>query len=238
MKTLLHIDSSPRDGRSHSRQLTASFAATWQKANPDGNVIHRELGLKPVPFVSEDWIAAAFSNPADHTPAQRAAIAVSNEFVDELLAANEVVIGAPMYNFSVPASLKAWIDQVVRIGRTVRIDAPSGVPVYTGLVQGRKTTIITTRGGAGFAAGEPMAHLDAQIPYLKQILGFIGITDISVVYAGGLAGPDETRQASLNEAFADVEKLAIGSNERLESISARATSLPCQARFSTGRARS
>jgi FMN-dependent NADH-azoreductase len=208
MKTLLHIDSSPRDGRSHSRQLTASFAAVWRKANPDGDVIHRDLGLTPVPLVSEDWIAAAFSNPADHTPAQRAAIAVSNELVDELLAADEVVIGAPMYNFNVTASLKAWIDQVVRIGRTVRIDAPSGVPVYTGLVQGRKTTIITTRGGAGLGPGDAMAHLDAQIPYLRQILGFIGITDVSVVYAGGLAGSDEERRTNLRRAFAEVEELA------------------------------
>jgi FMN-dependent NADH-azoreductase len=106
MKTLLHIDSSPLAGRSHSRQLTARFARAWRNAHPDGMVVHRELGLTPVPLVSEDWIAAAFSSPTDHTDAQRAAIAVSNELVDELLAADEVVIGTPMYNFSVTASLK------------------------------------------------------------------------------------------------------------------------------------
>jgi FMN-dependent NADH-azoreductase len=111
MKTLLHIDSSPRGERSHSRQLTAQFARAWRSANPDGTVVHRELGLTPVPLVSEDWIAAAFSNPADRTSAQSAAIAVSDELVDELVAADEVVIGAPMYNFGVTASLKAWIDQ-------------------------------------------------------------------------------------------------------------------------------
>jgi len=208
MKTLLHIDSSPRDGRSHSRQLTATFAEAWRRANPDGQVVHRELGLTPVPPVSEDWIAAAFSNPADHTPAQRAAIAVSNELVDELLAADEVVIGAPMYNFAVNASLKAWIDQVVRIGRTVRTDAPSGVPSYVGLAKGKKVTIITTRGGADLGPEEPMAQFDAQVPYLKQLLGFIGITDISVVYAGSLAGSDEVRHSSLDKAFAAVEALA------------------------------
>jgi FMN-dependent NADH-azoreductase len=208
MKTLLHIDSSPRTSRSFSRQLTAHFVATWRKSNPTGEIVHRDLGLNPVPPVSEDWIAAAFSNPAGHSPGQKAAIAVSNELVDELLAADEIVIGAPMYNFAVNASLKAWIDQVVRIGRTVGTSSPSGVPAYTGLVRAKKATIITTRGGAQLGPGEAMAHLDAQVPYLKQILGFIGITDISVVYAGGLAGTDEACRASLKQAFAEVENLA------------------------------
>jgi len=202
MKTLLHIDSSPRNERSHSRQLTTQFVRAWRDAHPSGTVIHRDLGLSPVPLVTEDWIAAAFSIAADHTPAQRAAISVSDELVDELMAADDVVIGAPMYNFGVTASLKAWIDQIVRVGRTVEY------PSYTGLVKNKKVTIITTRGGAGLGPGEPMAQFDAQVPYLKSILGFIGITDISVVYAGGLAGPEHARQASLNEAAAAVEELA------------------------------
>jgi FMN-dependent NADH-azoreductase len=201
MKILLHIDSSPRTQRSHSRRLTAQFARAWRSANPDGTVVHRELGLTPVPLVSEDWIAAAFSSPADHTSAQRAAIAVSDELIDELVAADEVVIGAPMYNFGVTAALKAWIDQVVRVGRTVQY------PSYAGLVKGKKVTIITTR-GLGFGPGEPMAQFDAQVPYLKQILGFIGITDVSVVYADSLAGSDEARQSSLNKALAEIEELA------------------------------
>jgi FMN-dependent NADH-azoreductase len=105
-----------------------------------------------------------------------------------------------MYNFSVTASLKAWIDQVVR--RTIEY------PSYIGLLKGKKVTIITTRGGAGVGPGEPMALLDAQLPHLKQILGFMGITDASVVYAGGLAGSDEARQSSLDKALAKVEELA------------------------------
>lgn len=202
MKTLLHIDSSPRSGRSHSRRLTEQFALAWRNANPNGRVIHRELGLTPVPLVSEDWIAAAFSNPAEYTPEQSAAMAVSNELVDELIAADEMVIGAPMYNFGVTASLKAWIDQVVRVGRTV------AYPSYAGLLENKKATIITTRGGAGLGPGEPMEHSDALVPYLRQILGFIGITDISVVYAGSLASSDEARKNSLNRACDTVEKLA------------------------------
>lgn len=111
MKTLLHIDSSPRAERSQSRRLTTRFVEAWRDRNPDGTIIHRELGLTPPPLITEDWIAAAFSNPADRTAAQRAAIAVSDELVDELMAADEIVIGAPMHNFGVTASLKAWIDK-------------------------------------------------------------------------------------------------------------------------------
>ncbi|WP_321475983.1 NAD(P)H-dependent oxidoreductase [uncultured Paludibaculum sp.] len=202
MKTLLHIDSSPRAVRSHSRQLTARFVDAWRDANRGGRVIHREVGLTPLPLVSEDWIAAAFSNPADRTPAQRAAIAVSDELIDELLVADEVVIGAPMHNFSVTASLKAWIDQVVRVGRTV--DYPS----YAGLVTGKKVTIIVTRGLSNLSPGEPMAHSDAQAPYLRLVLGFIGITDVTIVYAGGLTGSDATRQSSLHRALTEIEALA------------------------------
>ena len=201
MKTLLHIDSSPRGERSYSRQLTAQFVKDWRRANPGGTVVHREIGLTPPPLISEDWICAAFSCPSDYTSAQRAAIAFSDELVDELLAADEVVIGAPMHNFSIPASLKAWIDQVVRVGRTVHY------PSFTGLVEGKKVTIIATRGGTGFGPGEPMAHVDAQVPYLKLILGFLGITDITVVCAGSLAGSEEARQNSLNRAVAQITEL-------------------------------
>ena len=202
MKTLLCLDSSPRAERSHSRQLTAYYSQAWQAAHPDGTVVHRELGITPVPFVSEDWIAGAYSDPAGHTPEQQAAISVSNELVDELFAADELLIGAPMYNFGVPASLKAWIDQVVRVGRTFEY------PSYQGLVTGKRATVITARGGAGYGPGEAMAHLDAEVPYLKQILGFIGITDVAVIYADNTAGADEVRESSLAKAKSKIEELA------------------------------
>ena len=202
MPTLLHLDSSPRGERSHSRTLTAEFARLWQSAHPGGQVVHRELGLTPLPLVSEAWIAAAYSDPATHTPEQRAAIAVSDELIDELFAADELVIGAPMYNFSVPAALKAWVDQVVRARRTF------DPATYAGLVTGKKVTVITTRGGAGYGPGEAMAHLDAEVPYLKLILGFIGITDVSVVYADNTSGADEVRQGSLDRARARIGELA------------------------------
>ena len=208
MKRLLRIDSSPRGQRSYSRRLTEYFVRIWRGLNRDGEVIHRDLGLTPVPHVCEDWIGAAFSSPTEHTPAERAAIEISDELVDELLAADEIVIGAPMYNFGVSASLKAWIDQIVRVGRTVEF------PSYVGLVRGKKATIVTTRGGEGMSPGEPMVHLDQQVPYLRQTLGFIGLTDVEVVYAGNLAGSDAAREESLQGARAAIEALSVDCGNR------------------------
>ena len=202
MPTLLHLDSSPRAERSHSRQLTAEFARRWLAAHPGSQVVHRELGLTPLPLVSEAWIAAAYGDPATYSAEQRAAIAVSDELIDELFAADELVIGAPMYNFTVPAALKAWVDQVVRARRTF------DPATYSGLVPaGKKVTVVTTRGGAGYGPGEAMAHLDAEVPYLKLILGFIGLTDVSVVYAENTSGADAVREGSLDRARARIGEL-------------------------------
>ena len=202
MKTLLRLDSSPRAERSHSKQLTASYAQTWQEAHPDGKVVHRDLGTTPPPFVTEAWIAAAYSKPADRTPEMQAALAVSNELIDELLAADALVIGAPMYNFGVPASLKAWIDQVVRVGRTIEL------PSLRGMVADKPTAIITVRGGSSYGPGETQAHLDFEVPYLKAGLGFLGLTSVSVVYVGNLSGGDEVRRNSLEKARAEIQQLA------------------------------
>ncbi len=202
MKTLLRLDSSPRAERSHSKQLTASYARIWQEAHPEGKVVHRDLSTTPPPFVTEAWIAAAYCKPAERTPEMRAALAFSDMLIDELLAADALVIGAPMYNFSVPASLKAWIDQVARIGRTIEL------PSLRGLVADKPTTIITVRGGAGYGPGEAMAHLDFEVPYLKTGLGFLGLLSVSVVYVGHLSGGDELRRSSLEKARAEIEQLA------------------------------
>ena len=202
MKTLLHIDSSPRGARSQSRMLTARFAATWREANSDGSVIHRDVGQNPVPVVNENWIAAAFSDPASHDEAQRVAIGISNELVDELLASDDLVIGAPMYNFSVNAALKAWIDQIVRVGRTVEY------PSFTGLLIGKRATIVTTRGGTGMEPGGPREQYDALVPYMRQILAFIGITDVSVIYAANQAGTEAERRRSIEIAVGEAETAA------------------------------
>jgi len=201
---LLQIDVSPRGARSHSRALTAEFVAKWMAAHPGANVVYRDLGHNPVPFVDEAWITAAFSNPHDHSPALREAIRLSDELIEEFLAADVIVIGSPMYNFGTPAVLKAYIDQIVRVGRTFSAD-------FRGLVQGKSLYIITVRGGAGYGPGEAQHGLDYESPYLRVIFGFIGVTDITFVDVENSAQGDEVVKASLALALERIANLAASS---------------------------
>jgi FMN-dependent NADH-azoreductase len=181
MPTLLHLDSSPRGERSVSRQLTRDFANAWKQAHPGAEVIYRDLGRNPVPFITETFIAAAFTPPDGLSPELRTAIATSNELIGELKTATEYVFGIPMHNFSVPAAFKAYIDQIVRIGQTFVVDE-SG---FKGLLAGKKATIITSSGGV-YRAGSPAAPLNLQEPWIRTILGFVGITDVDFIVADGI----------------------------------------------------
>jgi FMN-dependent NADH-azoreductase len=177
MPTLLKIDASPRGDYSVSRKLTAKFAEQWKQSNPGGTVIDRDLMKTSLPFVDLPWIVGAYSSPDQHTPEHKDALKVSDDLIAELLSADTIVIGVPMYNFNVPANLKAWIDQIVRINKTFTAS-------YEGLAKGKKVTLIVASGGV-YTPGSHMESYNAETGYLKQILGFIGITDVTVVYAGG-----------------------------------------------------
>jgi FMN-dependent NADH-azoreductase len=181
MPTLLHLDSSPRGERSVSRQLTRDFATAWKQAHPGEEIIYRDLGHDPVPFVNEPWIAAVYTPSDALSPELRAALAVSNELIAELERATDYVFGVPMHNFSVPATFKAYIDQVVRVGRTFAFDE-SGLK---GLLDGKKVTVIASSGGV-YRSGSPAAIYNHQEPWIRSILGFIGITNVDFVVADGL----------------------------------------------------
>ncbi|MEH1865554.1 MAG: FMN-dependent NADH-azoreductase [Nostoc sp.] len=199
MVNILHIDSSPRAERSHSRELSKEFVSAWKAAHPEDAIAYRDLGHHPVPHVNEAWIAAAFSPPETHTPELAEAIRVSDELVDEFLAADRYVFGVPMYNFNIPSTFKAYIDQIVRINRTVALNAQG----FKGLVEGKKAVIITARGG-DFSPTSPAVAYDFQEPYLRTIFGFIGITDIQFINANSLNEGD-ARTQSLAEARAAIQ---------------------------------
>jgi FMN-dependent NADH-azoreductase len=193
---LLRIDSSARRN-SVSRQLTQRFVETWKQENPTGKVMERDLATASLPLITDEWTHAAYSDPATLTPAQLETLSISDALVDELLAADTIVIGAPMYNLTVSAPLKAWIDQIVRVGRTV-LWGPSG---SEGVLKGKKVVVLTSRGGA-FRPGTPTAQYDHQEPYLRHILGFIGLTDVTFIHAenqkpGDLAEP--SRAAAIEQ---------------------------------------
>ncbi len=179
MATLLHIDVSPRGDYSVSRKLTAAFAEAWKAKNAGGTVVVRDLAKTDLPFVDMNWIAGAYSSPDQHTPEHKKALAISDELIAEIMKADEIVLGTPMYNFGVPASLKAWIDHIVRVNVTFRTDDKG----YHGLVQGKKATFIIASGGK-YTAGAPAESYNMETPYLKAVFGFIGVTDTKTVLAG------------------------------------------------------
>jgi FMN-dependent NADH-azoreductase len=181
MAKILHINSSVRNQGSLSRQLTGEFLANWLAANPSDTVIERDLAAKPVPHLTEQMMGAFFTPAGQRTPAQAQTVQLSDALVDELLAADVIVIGAPMYNFSVSSTLKAWIDHVARAGRTFEYGATGPV----GLVTGKKVFIVTATGGV-YSEGPSQAY-DFLGTYLRSVLGFIGMTDITFVRAEGLA---------------------------------------------------
>jgi FMN-dependent NADH-azoreductase len=180
MSTLLKIDVSPRGDYSISRKLGNRFATEWQSNHVGGEIVVRDLATTKIPFVDLPWIAGAFTAPDTHTAEHKAALKLSDEFIAELLAADEIVISTPMYNFNVPAALKAWIDHIVRLNKTFSF-GPEGLK---GLAAGKKVTVIIAS-GSEYTPGAPMESYNIEGPYFRVIFGFIGITDLTIVHAGG-----------------------------------------------------
>jgi len=209
MKTLLVIDSSGRRTRSITRHLTSRFGASWQARHPEGEVLIREVGLTPPPPVNEAWIAAAFSEPADHTPATREALAISETLIDEITRADAIVIGTPIYNFGMPAQLKAYIDQIVRIGRTFSMDTEDAESPYRPLLTPKPVIIITAAGDGSMHPGGAMAHLNFLEPHLATVLGFIGLGEPKFIRVGYEEFQDDRLKRSLASAESAVDEVAL-----------------------------
>lgn len=180
MSTLLDINSSPLAETSISRQLTAEYVQSWKAANPDGQVVTRDLISTTIPPIDAAWVAAAYTPEEARTPEQRNRLALSDSLIAELQAADEYVLGVPMHNFSVPSTLKLWIDQVARVNKT--FSYATGSPV--GLLSGKKATIVITSGGK-YDTGTAMASFNFVEPYLRTVFGFLGVSDTTFVTAGG-----------------------------------------------------
>jgi FMN-dependent NADH-azoreductase len=187
---LLQIDSSAR-ASSESRKLTAHFVRDWKAEHPSGTVTERDLATTPLPHITDHW-SATYGDPAKLTPEQRQYLATSDNLIEELRAADTVVIGAPMYNHMISWELKAWIDQVVRVGKTIVFDATG----LKGQLVGKKAVVITARGGS-YPAGSSRAAMDFQEPYLRHILKTLGFSDVTFVHAENLKGAQaETSRAA------------------------------------------
>ncbi len=195
---VLHIDSGILGDHSVSRRLTAAVAAQIKAERPDVAVTYRDLVAQPVAHLSGSHLAAANAKPEDLDAGLAAEVADGAAILDQFLAADTVIIGAPMYNFALPSQLKAWIDRIAVSGKTFRYteNGPEG------LAKGKKVIVVSTRGGV-YSSG-PAAALDHQESYLQAVLGFLGVTDIEFIRAEGLNMGPETRETAISGAEATI----------------------------------
>lgn len=205
MKTLLVIDSSARSNRSTTRALTHRFAEAWKERFGSAAVIHRDLGTTPPTAIDEAWIASAFGAPTGEVPQ---ALSESETFIGELFQADVIVIGAPMYNFGMPAALKAYFDQIVRVGRTFDFTTDPENP-YQPLIPTKPVVIVTSKGSGEYEAGGMLESLNFLEPHLATILGFIGLSDISYAKVAREEIKDELWKQMVHDAEKTVDRLAI-----------------------------
>lgn len=184
---LLQVDSSPLGGASVSRILTGAIVEAYQQAVPGLEISYRDVAAQPLDHLGAELLQVVkFRNLEGLNARQQAELALTDALVDEFLAADILVIGAPMYNFSIPTQLKAWFDRILQAGKTFRYTEKGPV----GLAGGKKVFIVSSRGGV-YSESEAMTALDHQESYVKTLLGFVGITDVTVVRAEGVGlGPD------------------------------------------------
>ncbi len=197
---ILQINSSARATQSHSSRLANDIVARLRSAHPAASVLLRDLGHQPHPELGEAALQALFTPAADRTAAQAERVALDDARIAEVQAADVLVLGVPMYNFGVPAQLKNWIDAIARAGVTFRYSANGP----EGLLKGKKVFVALTRGG--LYRNTPA---DTQVPYLRMVLGFLGMTDIEFVYAEGLAMGADSEQAAFASAREQIDALAV-----------------------------
>jgi FMN-dependent NADH-azoreductase len=202
---LLSVQSSVRLEHSISRTLSLEFAQAWQKFHPDGEHRLRDVGKNPPAHPTELWAAANYTLPDNRIQDMKAALTESEQLIEELLWADRLLLGVPMYNFSVPSTFKAYVDNIVRVNRTFRFDPTNFT--FEGLVNEKKALVITPSAG-NFAPSTTMGNMNFCETYLRSILSFIGIKDTTIVAIPNQFMSDETRQREVEQARIRLMNLA------------------------------
>lgn len=208
MPTLLHVAVSPLNEQSYSARIGAAFVDAWQQANPDGEVDHFNLWAEPLPAfdaVGASWKMKAFAGQA---PDDEEALLFQRvkAVTDRFLAADRYLFAVPMWNLSIPYPLKHFIDVIVQPGLTFGYDPDRGA--YGMVPAERPVQLVLSRGNAGYTNGGPMAAYDHQEPYLRTVLGFIGLTDVRSIVAEGTAAPPDMSEAVLARGIAEAQEAA------------------------------
>ncbi|KMN08202.1 FMN-dependent NADH-azoreductase [Pseudomonas helleri] len=199
MSNVLIIESSARQQDSFSRELTQQFISHWKTLHPADRLTIRDVAVNPVPHLDADLLGGWMKPEAQRNAAEQASLQRSNELTDELLAADVLVLAAPMYNFAIPSTLKAWLDHVLRAGLTFKYTDTGPL----GLLTGKKAYVLTARGG--IYAGSTADH---QEPYLRQVLAFVGIHDVTFIHAEGMNLGGDFQEKGLNQAKARLSDVA------------------------------
>lgn len=196
MPKLLVVEASPRGEYSISRDLAKMFVKQWKTTHPEGEVVERDLAKSDLPYVNLPWLGASLTPLEMHTPEMKEVLQVSDALVAELLAADDIVISTPVYNYNIPANLKSYVDHIVRKGLTLGMTGE-------GLVHGKKCMVLLASGGV-YTEGSPIRDRDIATLYLRLILKVIGIEDVTFVAAGGSKVVD-LGEKSRNEFFQTFE---------------------------------
>jgi len=212
LKNLLVINSSARNRNAKSRNLAETLIGHWQKIQLNTKIQHRELGNQSIPHITEEWISAAFKPIENRTQDELNALKKSDEYIKELKDADIIVVATPMYNWSIPSSLKAYIDQIVRINETWKYNPDNIQNPYIGLLTNKKVVLLLTRGSQGYEKGGYNEHIDFQTDYLKRVFHVIGIDEIHVITLDGAANNQEEYNKNITIALQETIEL-------IESIS-------------------
>ncbi|CAA0108188.1 FMN-dependent NADH-azoreductase 1 [Halioglobus japonicus] len=215
MKTLLHVDSSVRAARnpnpdhdSISKNIALRFVETWKQNRPEDEYIYRDVGANPPDFITQDWIGAVFTPEEERTPAQKERLALSDTLIAEISAADVILISSPMYNYGMPAQLKAWFDQIVRINKTFDFDLSRGDFPLRPLLSGKTLITVTSSGEFGFEKGglrEDSGHL---APHLRTLSKYLGVDVMYEIAAQYQEFGDERHRLSVAHAVDRAARIA------------------------------
>lgn len=200
MATILHVDASARVNRSISRDLSASFVETWLSVRPDDTVLRRDVGQTPPGFVTESFIEAVFTEESKRTAEMADIVAESDELIAELEAADVVVIGTPMYNYGMPATLKAWIDMLVRVNRTFSFDLARGDFPLEPILGGKTLAAFTSKGEFGFEPGGVREHMNYLDGHIEAVAHYLGLEHRYFVHSEYQEFGDDRHDRSLDGA--------------------------------------
>ena len=226
--SLLHIDASVRaaknpnpDHDSISKNIALRFVDTWRQSQPTDEYTYRDVGVNPPSFISQDWVGAVFTPEEERTPAQKERLALSDQLIAEVAAADIILISTPMYNYGMPAQLKAWFDQIVRINKTFDFDLSRGDFPLQPLLSGKTLIIVTSSGEFGFEKGgirEDSGHL---APHLRTLSKYLGVDTIFEIAAEYQEFGDARHRISVANAKARAEQIALELSDSIQVSTTR-----------------